>query len=229
MPFDITTIRIFLAILMLCIASYTDIKKREIDDRIWMIFGGLSVVMLVFVPDLSHSLVTIGVSLIVAPIALLVWRIGFFGGADAFALIVLASLVPGATFANSQINPFTTLIDAVLLSIIPVFVNVIRNVVSMLKHEDIFNGFENETQKNKIIAIFVGHRSKHPKFSFSIEKKEGNLRKLDFTLKNADNAEFCSSSDTWVTPGVPYMIYIFGGFIVQLVYGDMIFNLMGMH
>lgn len=229
MSFDVTTVRIFLAILMLSIASYTDIKKREIDDRIWMIFGGLSAVMLIFVPDLSHSLVTIGISLIVAPIALLVWRIGFFGGADAFALIVLASLAPGVTFANSLINPFTTLIDAVLLSIIPVFVNVIRNVVSILKHEDIFNGFETESQKNKIIAMFVGHRSKHPKFSFSIEKKVGNLRKLDFTLKNADSAEFCSSSDTWVTPGVPYMIYIFGGFIVQLVYGDVIFNLMGMH
>ena len=229
MSFDITPIRIFLAILMLSIASYTDVKKREIDDRIWMIFGGLSVVVLVFSQDLSHSLVAIGIALIVAPIALLVWRIGFFGGADAFALIVLASLAPGATFANSTINPFTTLIDAVLLSIIPVFANVVRNVISILKHEDIFNGFENETQKNKIIAMFVGHRSKHPKFSFSIEKKEGNLRKLDFTLKNADDAEFCSSSDTWVTTGVPYMIYIFGGFIVQLVYGDMIFNLMGMH
>lgn len=229
MSFDVTTVRIFLAILMLSIASYTDIKKREVDDRIWMIFGGLSAVMLIFVPDLSHSLVTIGISLIVAPIALLVWRIGFFGGADAFALIVLASLAPGATFANLQINPFTTLIDAVLLSIIPVFVNVIRNVVSILKHEDIFNGFETESQKNKIIAMFVGHRTKNPKFSFSIEKKEGNLRKLDFTLKNADSAEFCSSSDTWVTPGVPYMIYIFGGFIVQLVYGDVIFNSIGMH
>ena len=229
MSFDVTTVRICLAILMLSIASYTDIKKREIDDRIWMIFGGLSIVMLVFVPDLSHSLVNIGVSLIVAPIALLVWRMGFFGGADAFALIVLASLAPGVTFANSPISPFTTLIDAVLLSIIPVFVNVIRNVVSILKHENIFNGFENETQKNKIIAMFVGHRSKHPKFSFAIEKKDGNLRKLDFTLKNADSAEFCSSSDTWVTPGVPYMIYIFGGFVVQLVYGDVIFNLIGMH
>lgn len=229
MTFDVTTVRICLAILMLSIASYTDIKKREIDDRIWMIFGGLSIVMLVFVPDLSHSLVNIGVSLIVAPIALLVWRMGFFGGADAFALIVLASLAPGVTFANSPISPFTTLIDAVLLSIIPVFVNVIRNVVSILKHENIFSGFENETQKNKIIAMFVGHRSKHPKFSFAIEKKDGNLRKLDFTLKNADSAEFCSSSDTWVTPGVPYMIYIFGGFVVQLVYGDVIFNLIGIH
>lgn len=228
MSFDVNTVRICLAILMLSVASYTDIKKREIDDRIWMIFGGLSVVMLFFTPDISHSLVTIGISLIVAPVALLVWRIGFFGGADAFALIVLASLAPGATLSSSQVNPFTTLIDAVLLSIIPVFVNVIRNVISVLRHEDIFKGFETETQKNKIIAMFVGHRSKNPRFSFSIEKRDGNSRKLDFALKNADSAEFCSSSDTWVTPGVPYMIYILGGFIVQLVYGDMIFNLMGM-
>lgn len=228
MSFDVNTVRICLAILMLSVASYTDIKKREIDDRIWMIFGGLSVIMLFFTPDISHSLVAIGISLIVVPVALLVWRIGFFGGADAFALIVLASLTPGATLSSSQINPFTTLIDAVLLSIIPVFVNVIRNVISVLRHEDIFKGFETETQKNKIIAMFVGHRSKNPRFSFSIEKRDGNSRKLDFALKNADSAEFCSSSDTWVTPGVPYMIYILGGFIVQLVYGDMIFNLMGM-
>lgn len=228
MPFDVNTIRIFLAILMLSVASYTDIKKREIDDRIWMIFGGLSVVMLFFTPDIFNSLVTIGISLIVAPVALLVWRMGFFGGADAFALIVLASLAPGATLSSYQVNPFTTLIDAVLLSIIPVFVNVIRNVISVLRHDDIFRGFENETQKSKIIAMFVGHRSKNPRFSFSIEKRDGNSRKLDFTLKNADSTEFCSSPDTWVTPGVPYMIYILGGFIVQLAYGDMIFNLMGM-
>ncbi len=226
---DVNVVRIFLAISMLSIASYTDIKKREIDDRIWMIFGGLSVVLLFFTSDISHYLITIGISLIMAPIALLVWRIGFFGGADAFALIVLASLAPAATFSNSQINPFTTLIDTVLLSVIPVFVNVIRNIISLLRHENIFQGFENESQKNKIIAMFVGHRSKNPRFSFSIEKRDGNSRKLDFTLKNADSTEFCSSSDTWVTPGVPYMIYIFGGFIVQLVYGDMIFNLIGMH
>ncbi|HEX5457050.1 MAG TPA: A24 family peptidase C-terminal domain-containing protein [Candidatus Nitrosotalea sp.] len=225
--FDVTTARMSLAVLMLSIASYTDIKKREIDDKIWMIFGGLSVVMFFFTSDMSHSLITIGISLLVAPIALLVWRMGFFGGADAFALIVLASLAPGDTFSNFQINPFTTLINAVLLSIIPVFVNVVRNVVSVLRHEDIFKGFEGEKQKNKIIAMFVGHRSKNPRFSFSIERHDGNSRKLDFTLKNADSAEFCSSSDTWVTTGMPYMIYILGGFIVQLVYGDVIFHLIG--
>jgi archaeal preflagellin peptidase FlaK len=225
MMMDISNIRIILAVVMLAIASYTDIKKREIDDRVWMVFGGLSFVILFFTPNIFNSFWTVGISLIVAPIALIIWRFGFFGGADAFALIVLAGLAPSATFTESQVNPFTTLTNAVMLSIIPVVVNILRNVISLIRHDDIFKGFENETRKNKIIAMCIGHRSKNPRFSFSIETREGNTRKMDFGMKNADIAEFCTSPDTWVTPGIPYLIYIFGGFIIQLVFGDIIFNI----
>jgi len=222
--FDVDGIRIILAVIMLGIASYTDIKKREIDDRIWMIFGGLSFVLLFFMPNIYNSFWMVGIYLIVAPVALIVWRFGFFGGADAFALIVLAALAPGSTFVESQVNPFTTLTNTVILSIIPVVINVLRNVIALIRHDDIFKGFENETRKNKIFAMFIGHRSKHPRFSFSIETLEGNVKKMNFGMKNADSTEFCSSSDTWVTPGIPYMIYIFGGFVIQLVFGDIIFN-----
>lgn len=209
---------------MLAIASYTDIRKREIDDKIWIIFGGLAIILLFLEPNMIDYLKTIGISLIVAPIVLFVWRIGFFGGADAFALIVLAIIAPMATFTGSQINPFTTLINAILLSIIPVVANLTRNIVSLIQHKCIFEGFESETLKNKIIAIFIGYRSKNPRFSFSIETRVGNTRKMNFGLKNADNEDFCSSPDTWVTPGIPYIIYIFGGFVIQLIYGDIIFN-----
>ncbi|MGB9125437.1 MAG: A24 family peptidase C-terminal domain-containing protein [Nitrosotalea sp.] len=222
--FDVNNIRIILALIMLAIASYTDVKKREIDDRIWIIFGGLSFVILFFTQNIFNSFLIVGISLIVAPVALIIWRFGFFGGADAFALIVLASLAPGSTFAEYQVNPFTTLTNTVILSIIPIVINILRNIVALIRHDDIFEGFESETRKNKIFAMFVGHRSKHPKFSFSIETKSGNVKKMDFGMKNADSAEFCSSPDTWVTPGIPYMIYIFAGFVTQLVFGDIIFN-----
>ncbi|MFZ0184210.1 MAG: A24 family peptidase C-terminal domain-containing protein [Nitrosotalea sp.] len=224
MMFDVNSVRIILAVIMLGIASYTDVKKREIDDRIWMIFGGLAFVILFFTSNISNSLWMIGISLIVAPVALVIWRFGFFGGADAFALIVLAALAPGSTFTASQVNPFTTLTNTIILSIIPVVINILRNIVSLIRHDDIFKGFENESRKNKIFAMFVGHRSKHPQFSFSIETREGNIKKMNFGMKNADSTEFCSSPDTWVTPGIPYVIYIFGGFVVQLIFGDIIFN-----
>ena len=225
MMIDVSSIRIILGVMMLGIASYTDVKKREIDDRIWMIFGGVSFVILFFTPNIFNTLWNVGISLIVAPVALLIWRFGFFGGADAFALIVLAALAPSATFTEYAVNPFTTLTNTVILSIIPVVVNIVRNVVSLIRHEDIFQGFENESRKNKIIAMCIGHRSKNPRFSFSIETREGNTRRMDFGMKNADSAEFCTSPDTWVTPGIPYMLYIFGGFVIQLVFGDIIFNI----
>lgn len=222
--FDVNSIRIILAISMLGIASYTDIRKREIDDKIWMIFGGLSFIILFFTPNIYNSFWTIGISLIIAPAALIIWRFGFFGGADAFAFIVLASLAPGLTFTGSPVNPFTTLTNTAILSIIPILMNIMRNVISLIRRDNIFAGFENETKKNKIIAMLIGHRSKNPKFSFSIETCEGNVKKMNFGMKNADSTEFCSSPDTWVTPGIPYMIYIFGGFVTQLIYGDIIFN-----
>ena len=209
MMFDVNSVRIILAVIMLGIASYTDVKKREIDDRIWMIFGGLAFVILFFTSNISNSLWMIGISLIVAPVALVIWRFGFFGGADAFALIVLAALAPGSTFTASQVNPFTTLTNTIILSIIPVVINILRNIVSLIRHDDIFKGFENESRKNKIFAMFVGHRSKHPQFSFSIETREGNIKKMNFGMKNADSTEFCSSPDTWVTPGIPYVILYF--------------------
>lgn len=224
MMFDVNNIRIILALTMLSIASYTDVKKREIDDRIWIIFGSLSFVILFFTGNIFNSFLTVGISLIVAPVALIIWRFGFFGGADAFALIVLASLAPGSTFAEYQVNPFTTLTNAVIFSIIPVVINILRNIVALIRHEDIFEGFESETRKNKIFAMLIGHRSKHPKFSFSIETRLGKMKKMDFGMKDADSTEFCSSPDTWVTPGIPYLIYISAGFVTQLVFGDIIFN-----
>lgn len=228
MLFDVNAFRIAMALLMFSIASYTDIKKREIDDRIWIVFGSLAVVLIFFEPNIPHILDLIGISLIVAPVALVIWRIGFFGGADAFALIVLAALAPSATFTSSTINPFTTLTNAVILSVIPVVANLLYNISAILRHQDIFKDFENETRRKKMTAMFIGHRAKNPKFGFAIEKREGDSRKLDFALKNADNTEFCSSPDTWITPGIPYILYIFGGFAVQLVYGDVIFNMLKM-
>ena len=222
---SVDSVRVILALSMLGYATYSDLKNREISDFLWVIFGGISVVLIFFASDMTHLLTNVGISLIIAPVVIVIWRLGFFGGADAFGLIVLAALVPEFSFSNGLITPFTVLTNSVLLSTIPILFNISKNLISLAKHENIFDGFENESKRNKILALFLGHKAKNPKFSFSIEKRNDSNRRLDFSLKNADNAEFCSSQDTWVTPGIPYMIFITFGFIIQLVYGDIIFNL----
>ena len=220
---DITYLRIILAAGMLGYASYTDVTKREISDFVWIVFGALAAMMLVFEPNLTDTLFNIGFALIVAPIVLIIWRIGFFGGADAFAIIVLAALVPQITFVDEMITPFTILTNAVVISIIPLFFNLFRNLIEIAKKNDIFEGF-NEPLGKKITAMFLGYRAKNPKYGFSLEKKTGKGKKLNLVLHHAEYAEFCTKPNTWVTPGVPYMLFITAGFIAQLFFGDIIFN-----
>lgn len=222
---DIYYLRIVLAIVMLSIASIIDVWKREINDILWITFGAAAVVLIFFESDLVNILTHIGISMIIAPIALVIWRLGIFGGADAFGLIVLAALAPQATLSENLVTPISTLTNAAILSVIPIFVNVIRNLIALLNHKNIFEGFD-ETRTKKTLAIFLGYRAKNPKYGFPLETMRGDHKKLNFSLHNAENAKFCDKPDTWITPGIPYILYISGGFIVQLFFGDIILNLM---
>jgi len=216
-------IRIILALAMLSLASIIDLRKREINDILWIGFGGVAVLLFFLSGDLWKNFVLLAISMIIAPIVLLIWRLGVFGGADALCLIVLSALTPMMTFGTSIITPFTTLTNAAILSITPIIVNITRNSIAILNKQDIFKGID-DSSLHKAMAFCLGYKAKNSKYSFSIERLEGNHRKLDFSFKHAENATFSTKSDTWVTPGIPYILYITGGFLIQIIYGDVILN-----
>ncbi len=221
---DIGIVRILAALVMLGLASLIDLKKREINDKLWIIFSCVAVLLLFASSDFWLNLKTTGLSLIISPVALILWRFGIFGGADALCLIVLAGLAPMSSMVQSQISPFTTLENASIITVIPLFINLGRNVVSIIRGNDIFNGID-ESNLKKILAMFVGYRTKNSKYSFCIEHIIDGRRRLDFSPKHAEKVLFCNKSDVWVTPGLPYVLYITGGFIIQIMYGDLILNL----
>ena len=227
LDFDIFQIRILFAIVMLSSATIIDIRKREISDLLWVVFGVISVVLLLFEQDIIQAAFGVGFSLIVAPIVLILWRFGLFGGADALGLIVLASLAPMATFSDSVVSPFSVVVNSALLSVTPMIVNFTRNSIRLLRKDNIFEDFDEPTSK-KIFAMFIGYKSKNPKYSFSLETHVGKKKRLNITLHNSDTAEYCNTPNTWVTPGLPFMIFIFGGFILQLLFGDVILSLIGL-
>lgn len=72
------------------------------------------------------------------------------------------------------------------------------------------------------MASFMGYKAKNPKFGFAIEKTEKGKKKLDLAIHHAENQEFCTTPNTWITPGIPYLLLITGGFVIQLLYGDII-------
>ena len=217
------TIGMMLALTMLIVGSIIDIWKREIHDYYWIGFGIIGFLLIFINSDILPNLLHIGIALIIAPFVIFIWRIGLFGGADAFALIVLAVIAPMTTLSENPVTPFTTLSNAAVLFVIPFIINVIRNSISIIKHENIFEGFE-EGKFKKICAVLVGYRAKNPKFCFSIEKIEKGKKKINLTIHHAENEEYCTTPNTWITPGIPYLLLITGGFIMQLVYGDIILS-----
>lgn len=221
---NIDIIRIIFAIVMFVVASLMDFRNREISDKLWIIFGGVSVAMILVEPDIPHKLIEIGISLIITPVAILLWRFGIFGGADALCLIVLAALAPQTTFSDKTITPLTTLTNAALLSIAPVFVNIARNLTSIIKHVKIFEGFK-ENKIRKCVAMLLGHRTNNGEYYFLMEKTDADgSKKFDFSIKNAESTEFCKSHNVWAIPAIPFLIYIFAGFVIQLLIGDVVLN-----
>lgn len=218
---DYEIIGISLALVMLIVGSIIDVWKREIHDYYWIGFGSVGFLLVFISVDILTNLLTMGFALIIAPFVIIVWRIGMFGGADAFALIALAVIAPMATFTENPISPFTTLSNAAILFVIPFLFNIIRNTIAKIKGEEIFEGFE-ESRTRKIIAMLIGFKAKNPQFSFSIEKIEKGKKKFSLAMHHAENQEFCNTKNTWITPGIPYLLLITGGFIIQLFWGDLI-------
>ena len=216
-------IGIGLALAMLIIGSVVDIWKREIHDYYWIVFGSVGFLLIFINSDILSYLLNIGIALIIAPFVIFIWRIGLFGGADAFALIALAVIAPMATLSENPVTPFTSLSNAAILFIIPICINLLRNTISIVKHENIFEGFE-ESKFKKIAAMLIGYKAKNPKFCFSIEKIEKGRKKINLTVHHAENEEYCTKPNTWITPGIPYLLLITGGFIMQLLYGDLLLS-----
>jgi hypothetical protein len=72
-----------------------------------------------------------------------------------------------------------------------------------------------------VFAVIVGHRSASPQYSFPIERIIDGKRKFDFSIKPAETAEFEQRKDVWVTSALPFLLYLFAGFIVMILVGDL--------
>lgn len=221
--FDLSILRAVLAMTMLGTASFLDLKNREVHDYLWILFGGIAGILILLEDSMDTFLLRLGYSLIIAPIAVILWRIGFFGGADSLGLIVLAGLAPLLSLSNGIVTPLTVLTNAAILSLTAPMMNTLKNLMAIINHEKIFANFD-EPMPKKIVAFFLGHKAKQPAHSFSIEKYNGLNKRFDFSLHHSEKAEYCTKPNTWVTPGIPFLLYIAGGFVLQLFVGDVILN-----
>ena len=203
-------IRLILGCIILSYASYTDLKYREASNKLWLIMGIAGIVLL-FYENKEWEKIVISLS-ISFPLAFLLYFFGM-GGADVKAMwgiSILSPLPPNLSIFKSLIFifPITVLINSLLL-IIPL---------------PIIFFFYNLFKKNiEFPYCFFGYKLKayeaKNKFVWSMEGKEG---KSIFPIKDFDFNSF-DNREIWVTPKLPFLLFLFIGFLISFIFGDILF------
>ncbi|KAA0002781.1 MAG: hypothetical protein FE044_02480 [Thermoplasmata archaeon] len=201
-------IKFAIAFPLLLYAAYSDIKKREADNWIWIFIGVAGAFFLFFNKNYFLEAISIAISI---PIAFLLYIFGM-GGADAKAIMAIAllnPLPPSITIFHSPqfVFPLTVLINSLLLilpmPIIFLIYNAIRRDIEM---PYAFFGYRMEASVAK------------NKFVWPMEK---DGRKTIFPVKNADFDSY--KGRIWVTPKLPFLLFILIGYVISCLFGDILF------
>jgi len=249
---------VIICLTFLVYGSWSDLKTREVSNGVWIvslpIVTVLTVIRIYFtlgqiIPYAISALISIA-------LPFLIFEIGFFGGADAKAMITLGIAIPlfPSTFHPllGYFHPFfplTVLMNSFLLSLLSVAYAVVRNALWKLQTgRSLFDGFEQESVLRKLIVLLTGY-----KVGFSeLERKtylipiedaveEGEAIRRGFRVfVGADEdrnvvldrlkryvSRDLVSGQVWVTPGLPMMVFITLAFVTTLVIGDLLFHVVG--
>ena len=223
--------RIAAALFMLIYGSYSDLKFREISDKLWIVFAGIGMLLntlhfLLYGFESLNPILTIVSFTVTAVIAVVLYMIRFYGGADAKAIIVLGIILPLYTSPH-MIHPFTPLTilaNGFLATLVLPLGYLTFNLLRIIRGEKIFYGLEDESTWKKFVASLLGYRTRQEsegKFLMSLESEIDGRRSFQLGVLRED-IEFTSKVDTWVTPGIPLVAYITIGFLLTLYPGDIL-------
>ena len=207
-PSTVLFLRQIIALTMLSVASYFDIKTRQVDDRIWLIFAIPGIVLYFLAP--SPSFTTIFFLVIGAIIGITWFLTHAFGQADGLAIIALAVVLP--IFDELPVSVLVALTTTVLLGLFGTFYNIAYNLSDML-HGKIFLGI-NEKLHRKILAFLIMHRKRRYE-KFVIPSQTGD--RFSFHFKPNPDEDFAGDFTGYVSsafPLVPFMLVVLVLFLV---------------
>ncbi|MCS7144078.1 MAG: prepilin peptidase [Archaeoglobaceae archaeon] len=227
--------KILIVFLFLIYACKLDLKSRLIPNRVWKFMLIVTIPITAFqvylVAILSKALLLFAFFGILFMILLsyLLYRMGTYGGADAKALMCLAVIFP--FYPDLEFFPivnegfgvfsFSVLANSVIFAPALMFGLFFRNVI-----KEGFSGFF----KTPLYYI-AGYRIEvdkirfHNLFEFIDEK--GELKRVRRGVEaNEELIKRLKKSKiekVWVTPALPFIIFITFGYAVAFLFGDILF------
>lgn len=237
------SVRILLSLIMLGYSSWIDLKTREIYDLVWIIFGGLGLIINIYEIYMgTYTLMSLVFPIIFSIIVSFAFGfLGLFGWADSLAFIALSNLNP---FRTNLITPslgimspifsITLFSNSALAGVSFSIVLLLRNLYLVFNGEKLFSN-NKITSIKKLIIVFSSYKLdlknlKGPPFQYPLEVPSGE-GKIEFVLMpdiNNDDAAWAifdklksmGVEKTWVSYTLPYIIFITIGYIISLFVGD---------
>ena len=207
-PSTVLFLRQIMALTMLSVASYFDIKTREVDDRIWLIFAIPGIVLYFLAP--LPSFTTIFFLVIGAVIGITWFLTKAFGQADGLAIIALAVVFP--IFNEMPVSVLVALATTVLLGLFGTLYNIAYNLSDML-HGNLFHGI-NEKLHRKILAFLTMHRKRRYE-KFVIPSQTGD--KFSFHFKPNPDEDFAGDFTGYVSSAFPLVPFMLVALVLFLV------------
>lgn len=219
---DINILKISVAVLILLYASILDWKHREIDDRSWLsmvvlgiIFAGYDYIRFGQFFTVKIFAVSFLVSL---ALAYALYYTGLMGGGDGKILMGIGSMFPFypyvGVFTIFPLFVLSVFVNAIFLSAVMPVIFFISNLkrlkeIGCLKEFFImFLGYKKKASQVNDHEVIIGDGRD---FRIFLNAKDIELG------KKGDNDE-----EVWVTPALPFVIPIMIGFLMSLVYGDIL-------
>ncbi len=232
----IKLLRFIIALSFLLYACRLDLKSRIVPNKVWkyMLLTSLPLTILELLLaryGVEVFIIAAVQLVIVFALAYVLYIIGAFGGADAKALICLATIFP--TYPSYNGFPiftgfsfgFAVLANSALAAPFLLIAMFLRNLIR--------EGVKN--LRGNIFYYFVGYRvriSEIPRFHNLLEyvNESGEFVRAKKAVEPNDrliaalkkkNIEY-----VWVTPALPFIVFITAGYIVAFFVGDLLLLLL---
>jgi len=205
--YDIESLRQIVALSMLSVASFFDIKKREVNDIVWIVFGGTGAILYLFEPT---NPITVLYTVIGVAIGMIWIFTRAFGQADGLALIALAITLP--TYERLPVSLIVSIVVPFLASLYGLCYNMTYNISDLL-HGRLFFGIC-EKPYRKAFAFLVLHRKrKNEMFVFRAQDEN----KFVFHFRPKTDLEFSNNFQGYVTSALPLIPFMLVSVILMLL------------
>lgn len=226
--------KVIVALPFLIYACNIDLKERRVPNKLWkyMLAVFIPIVVIEFFLTQFNFLIALIQFSIIFILAYALHYTGLWGGADAKALILLAVAFPvypqmwfmPALNQGFGILAFSTLSNAVIFS--PAIVLFV-----------FFKNLRQGLRRGSLLHYFTGYRvdaDRIPPFHNLLEYvNDGKLKKVNRGIEPDDKmlADLKKAKDrgkvdkVWVTPGLPFLLFITAGFIISVLIGDILLEI----